>query len=150
MLKLHLRKQKIWIIFLNWTFVEFENTFKIETIQRIFRIKHFLKTFSFEQFHMNAPYQWYFSFEMQLNCVTLERNYNISCTSYVYLTLKIFMVMLQKKKMFLTFSKIFKIFKNVTQNPVFSFNTLINKETLFLPNTFSRFHSLNSLKIFGF
>lgn len=55
-----------------------------------------------------------------------------------------------EKKMFLTFSKIFKIFKNVTQNPVFSFNTLINKETLFLPNTFSRFHSLNSLKIFGF
>ena len=41
-------------------------------------------------------------------------------------------------------------FKNVTQNLVFSFNTLINKETLFLPNTFSKFHSLNSLKIFGF
>lgn len=35
-------------------------------------------------------------------------------------------------------------------NLIFSFNTHINRETLFLPNTFSRFHSLNSLKIFGF
>lgn len=62
------------------------------------------------------------------------------------------MVTLQKK-MLLTFSeifKIFKIFKNVTQNPIFSFNTLINREKLFLTNTFSRFHSLNSLKNFGF
>lgn len=41
-----------------------------------------------------------------------------------------------EKKMFLTFSKIFKIFKNVTQNPVFSFNTLINKETLFFLTPF--------------
>lgn len=54
------------------------------------------------------------------------------------------------EKTLLTFSKIFKIFKNVTQNPIFLFNTLINRETLFLPNTFSKFHSLNSLKIFGF
>lgn len=57
--------------------------------------------------------------------------------------------MLQKKMLF-NIQQNFKTILNVTQNSAFSFNTLINKETLFLPNTFSKFHSLNSLKFFGF